>query len=89
MSTYVNGGRYLRHRDTGAVFNYNEALATNVNLVLMEANEAGELTAVAPKAQPSSQLAPAKTPEKKEAPASERSANKQVTKPPTLSPANR
>ena len=59
------GQRYLRNKTTGAVFQYRESISEFPTLELMEANEEGELVAVQLKVSPDAQLAPSKTPEKK------------------------
>lgn len=64
MSQYVEGQRYLRNKNTGAVFQYKERLAGFQGMELLEANAEGELVAVGNRVAPDPQLSPTKTPEK-------------------------
>lgn len=64
MATYTAGQKYLRNKDTGAVFQYNERLVGFAKLEQYEADAEGNLVKVANRVPPDQQLSPTKTPEK-------------------------
>lgn len=83
---YKEGTRYVRSRVTGAVFNYKESLVGLGDLEVVVADAEGNLQKAADaRKEPSPQLAPTKTPEKKTV--STTPAKAAADKKPTLVPA--
>lgn len=86
MATYVDGVKYLRNKDTGAVFPYRERIADLPHLEEVYGTEEGELVkANERKNRADPKLAPTQTPEKPE-PEPVATTNAAPTKPPTLAP---
>jgi len=86
--SYKPGQKYLQHRITGAVFQYNPRLAGNTDLIEMMADDASTLSKIEPRvaAESLKKLNPTKTPEKRTtAPAPTR----ETPKRPTLSPTDK
>lgn len=87
-ASYKPGQKYFQHRNTGAVFQYNERLVGNTDLVEMQANNEGELVKVEGRVSEDTRrkLNPTQTPEKKAAAPGAAPAAKAPAKP-TLTPA--
>jgi hypothetical protein len=85
MPTRKPGGRYVRNRVTGAVFHYNERIASLADMEEMEADAEGNLVKLQTRAPVAAKLTPTRTPEKVDEPAAATSAKTEPAKP-TLAP---